>query len=139
MQDCWRYANSPVWNFPTGKPCRPGCPAFSSWQPSFWASSTASRCTSKPAPHPFIPKRQRPLHIGYSKVTNPTTDEHFYFLHHSADIAPAVSLCKKFQRFLCPGKRLSVFTTWLLLLLGAKQKNPHRFARWGSFCFTEKK
>ena len=29
----------------TGKPCRPGCPAFSSWQPSFWASSTASRCT----------------------------------------------------------------------------------------------
>ena len=69
--------------------------------------------------------------ICHTKIANPTTDRHFHFLHHSADIASTVSLCKKFQRFLCPGKRLSVFTTWLLLLPGAKPKNPHRFARWG--------
>ena len=62
--------------------------------------------------------------ICHTKIANPTTDRHFHFLHHSADIASTVSLCKKFQRFLCPGKRLSVFTTWLLLLPGAKQKNP---------------
>lgn len=86
---------------------------------------------SEPAPHPFIPRHQRPLHIGYSKIADPTTDKYLHFLHHSADIASTVLLCKKFQRFLCPGKRLSVFTTWLLLLPGAKPKKPHRFARWG--------
>ena len=69
--------------------------------------------------------------ICHTKIANPTTDRHFHFLHHSADIASTVSLCKKFQRFLCPGKRLSVFITWLLLLPGAKQKNPHWFAQWG--------
>ena len=80
---------------------------------------------SEPAPHPFIPRHQRPLHIGYSKVTNPTTDEHFYFLHHSADIAPAVSLCKKFQRSLCFVKKLPVFTTWFLPMPSApNRKTP---------------
>ena len=69
--------------------------------------------------------------ICHTKIANPTTDRHFHFLHDSADIASTVLLCKKFQRFLCPGKRLSVFTTWLLLLPGAKPKKPHRFARWG--------
>ena len=65
---------------------------------------------SESAPHRFIPRHQRPLHIGYSKIANPTADKHFYFLHHSADIAPAVSLCKKLQRFLRFVKRLSVRT-----------------------------
>ena len=59
---------------------------------------------SEPAPHPFIPRHQRPLHIGYSKIADPTTDKYLHFLHHSADIAPAVSLCKKLQRFHCLGK-----------------------------------
>lgn len=42
--------------------------------------------------------------ILYSKIADPTTDKYLHFLHHSADIAPAVSLCKKLQRFLCLGK-----------------------------------
>ena len=65
--------------------------------------------------------------ICHTKIANPTTDRHFHFLHHSADIASTVSLCKKFQRSLCfvkKVKKLPVFTTWLLLLPGAKQKNP---------------
>ena len=65
---------------------------------------------SESAPHPFIPRQQRPLHIGYSKIANPTADKYLYFLHHSVDIASTVSLCKKFQRFLCFVKRLSVHT-----------------------------
>ena len=68
--------------------------------------------------------------ICHTKIANPTTDRHFHFLHHSADIASTVLLCKKFQRSLCFVKKLPVFTTWLLLLSGTKQKKPHRFARW---------
>ena len=45
IRDYRRYANNPVWNCPTGRPCRPGYPAFSNWPPSFWASSTASGYT----------------------------------------------------------------------------------------------
>ena len=65
---------------------------------------------SESAPHPFIPRHQCPLHISYSEVTYPTADKHLHFLHHSADIASPVSLCKKFQRSLCFVKRLSVYT-----------------------------
>ena len=65
---------------------------------------------SEPTPEPFVPKHQRPLHISYTKVSNPTADEHLHCLHYSADIASAVSLCKKLRRFLCLGKRLSVRT-----------------------------
>ena len=68
--------------------------------------------------------------ICHTKIANPTTDRHFHFLHHSADIASTVLLCKKFQRSLCFVKKLPVFTTWLLLLSGTKQKKTHRFARW---------
>ena len=77
---------------------------------------------SEPAPQPFVPGHQRPLHISYTKVSNPTADEHLHFLHHSADIAPAVSLCKKLQRFLCLGKRLSVRTDIDALTILAQTK-----------------
>ena len=79
--------------------------------------------------------------ICHTKIANRTTDRHFHFLHHSADIASTVSLCKKLQRSLCfvkKVKKLPVFTTWLLLLPGAKQKNPTGLPG-GAFCFTEKK
>ena len=48
---------------------------------------------SEPAPHPFIPAHQCPLHISYTKITVPSTDKHFHFLHHSTDIASAITLC----------------------------------------------
>lgn len=65
---------------------------------------------SEPTPEPFVSKHQRPLHISYTKVSNPTADEHLHFLHYSADIAPAIALCKKFQRFFCLSERLSVYS-----------------------------
>ena len=78
---------------------------------------------SEPAPQPFIPRHQRPLHICCPEVADPASDKHFHFLHHSADIAPAVSLCKNLQRFLCLGKRLSVRTDIDALIILAQTKS----------------
>ena len=63
--------------------------------------------------------------ICHTKIANPTTDRHFHFLHHSADIASTVLLCKKFQRSLCFVKKLPVFTTWFLPMPSApNRKTP---------------
>ena len=101
---------TPGWNFPTGKPCQPGRPAFSSWPPLFWASSTASKCTFGSCAASIYPRTSRSFHIGCSKVANPAADELLHFLHYPADIASTVALCKKLQLFLRLGKRLSVHT-----------------------------
>ena len=60
--------------------------------------------------------------ICHTKIANPTTDRHFHFLHHPADIASTVSLCKKFQRSLCFVKKLPVFTTWFLPMPSAPNR-----------------
>ena len=39
-----QYANSPIWNYPTGSPCQPEFPAFLNLPPCFRVSSPASRC-----------------------------------------------------------------------------------------------
>ena len=40
---------------------------------------------SEPAPQPFIPRHQCPLHIGHPEVANPATDKHFRFLHYCSN------------------------------------------------------
>ena len=65
---------------------------------------------SESSPKPFVPRRQCPLHFGHSEVANPAADKHLHFLHHSADVASTVALCKKLQLFFCLVEGLSVST-----------------------------
>ena len=77
--------------------------------------------------------------ICHTKIANPTTDRHFHFLHHSADIASTVLLCKKFQRSLCFVKKLPVFTTWFLPMPSAPNRKTPTGLTGGGFLFHREK